>query len=89
LHTVTAATIAIAPAFSSRALQVLGWGSLGAALVFVGALGGSGVELVRMFGALGWGLATLLGVILVLLLALTVPIGVIGLWLTRPRHAAS
>jgi hypothetical protein len=89
LHAVTAASIALSPAFTRRALRVLGWASLAAALVFVGALGGSSVELVRMFGALGWGLAALLGAILVLLLALTVPIGIIGLWLTRAPDATS
>jgi hypothetical protein len=89
LHAVTAATILFAPAFRSRALQVLGWASLGAALIFGGALGGSSMELVQMFGALGWGLAALLGAILVLLLAFTVPIGIIGLWLTRASHAPS
>jgi hypothetical protein len=89
LHAVTAASIAFASAFRSRALQVLSWASLGAAMVFGGALGGSSMELVRMYGALGWGLAALLAAILVLLLALTVPIGIIGLWLTRASHASS
>jgi len=89
LHALTAASVLAAPGLGHRALRVLAWASLGSALVFVGALGGSSVELVRMFGALGWGLTALLGAILVLLLALTVPIGVAGLWLTRTPHAAS
>ncbi len=89
LHAVTAGTVAFAPAFAPRALRLLGWASLGAALVFGGALVGSSLELVRMFGALGWGLAALLGAILVLLLALTVPVGIIGLWRTRASHAPS
>jgi hypothetical protein len=89
LHGLTAVSIALSPAFASRALRLLGWASLGAALVFVGALAGASAELVRMFGALGWGLAALLAAILVLLLALTVPIGIIGLWLTRASHAPS
>lgn len=89
LHAVTAASVLSAPVLGHRALRVLAWASLASALIFAGALGGASVELVRMFGALGWGLTALLGAILLLLLALTVPIGVAGLWLTRAPHAAS
>ena len=83
LHALAAGSASFAPALLPRALKLLAWASLAAALGFVGALGGSSIQLVHMYGALGWGLAALLGVIAILLLALTVPFALLSLRLTR------
>lgn len=70
------------------ALGVLVALSLGAAPWLVGAIVSSSVVMVRMYGALGWGLTVALGAIGWLLLLATLPIGLFGLHCLR-RSAAT
>jgi hypothetical protein len=63
-------------------LRLLGLTSSCAGPVFVVAIGLSCLDLVAMFGPLGWGLTALLGVIGWLLLVGTVPMGLWALRLT-------
>jgi hypothetical protein len=65
------------------ALGVLVALSLGAAPWLAGALISSSVVMVRMYGALGWGLAVALAAIGWLLLLATLPIGLFGLHCLR------
>ena len=67
-------------------LRLLGLVSSFAAPVFVVAIGLSCLELVAMFGPLGWGLTALLAVIGWLLLVGTLPIGLWALRLTAATH---
>lgn len=67
-------------------LRLLGLVSSFAAPVFVVAIGLSSVELVKMFGPLGWGLTALLSVIGWLLLVGTLPL---GLWALRLTAASN
>ena len=66
-----------------HALSVLVVISLAAAPVFAWAIVMTGVAMVRMFGALGWGLSVALAAIGWLLLLATLPLGVLGLRLLR------
>ncbi|HTV20905.1 MAG TPA: hypothetical protein VMG12_19605 [Polyangiaceae bacterium] len=68
-----------------RALGALVVLSLAAAPVFLGALVITSVTMVRMFGALGWGLTVALAAMGWLLALATLPLGVIGLRLLRRR----
>jgi hypothetical protein len=83
LHVCAAGALSWRPARSGRALSLLALGSLGAAPVFAYAIIGTSVEMVQMFGPLGWGLTVALGAIGWLLLLGTVPIGLFLLHLTR------
>jgi hypothetical protein len=67
------------PAAVLRAWRVLAFCSLAAAPVFIGAISLTSVEVVRTYGALGWGLTALLAVIGWLLIVGTVPIALWGL----------
>jgi hypothetical protein len=75
------------------ALRVLVGLSLVAVPWLAGAIISSSVVMVRMYGALGWGLTVALAAIGWLLLLATLPIGFFGLhWLRRsaaPGHSAS
>jgi hypothetical protein len=66
-----------------RALALL---SLGAGVLFLGALGWTSSVLSSRFGSLGTGVSALLGAIAVLLLLATWPFGFWGLHATRTRH---
>lgn len=79
LHAFTAVMAFFRPTAVLGVWRVLAFGSLGAAPVFVTAITLTSVEVVRTYGALGWGLTTLLAVIGWLLLVCTVPIGLWGL----------
>lgn len=79
LHAFTSLTALFRPAAVLRAWRVLAFCSLGAAPTFVFAISLTSVEVVRAYGALGWGLTALLAVIGWLLLVCTVPIGLWGL----------
>lgn len=83
LHVIALYALIFAPRLAAWALSVLGAASLLGALLFTGALAGTSLVLVQTHGPLGWGLAALLGAILVLLWAFTLPIGLLSLWLTR------
>jgi hypothetical protein len=76
------------------ALRVLVALSLVAAPWLAGAIISSSVVMVRMYGALGWGLTVALAAIGWLLLLATLPIGFFGLHCLRrsattPKHSAS
>jgi hypothetical protein len=77
------------PARLVRAVRLLAITSLGAAPVFAWAITRSSLQMVRMFGALGWGLAAALAAIGWLLLLATVPVALFGLSVTRARHEPS
>jgi hypothetical protein len=83
LHLCAAVALSWRPARSGRALSMLALGSLAAAPVFVHAIIATSVEMVQMFGPLGWGLTVGLGAIGWLLLLATVPIGLLLLHLAR------
>jgi hypothetical protein len=83
LHVATAITALCWPHRMRRAWRLLAISSLVCALVFALAIGTASIELVRMFGDLGWGLTALLGAIGLLLLAATLPMGIVGLRWTR------
>jgi hypothetical protein len=83
LHLCAAGALSWRPARSARALSLLALGSLAAAPVFAYAIIGTSVEMVQMFGPLGWGLTVALGAIGWLLLLATVPIGLFLLHLAR------
>jgi hypothetical protein len=79
LHASTALAAVWSPRHVLWLWRLLAICCLGAASIFVAALGFTGFEMVRMYGALGWGLAVLLGVIGWLLVVCTVPMGIWGL----------
>lgn len=83
LHVASALVLSWRPSRSGRALALLALGSLAAAPLFSLAVVVTSVQMVRMFGPLGWGLAVALGAIGWLLLLGTVPIGLFLLHLTR------
>jgi hypothetical protein len=66
-----------------RAWRLLAISSLLCGLIFTLAIGTASIELVHMYGALGWGLTALLGAIGLLLLVATLPMGILGLRWTR------
>lgn len=71
-----------------RPWRALSWLSLGVGATFAGALSWTGVELVRRFGSLGWGVSALLAAIAALLLLATWPFAFWGLRATRKPHGA-
>jgi hypothetical protein len=62
---------------------------MGAAPVFLWAITSTSLQMVQMFGALGWGLAAALAAIGWLLLLATVPVALVGFSVTRARHEPS
>lgn len=88
LHAATAVCAAFVEPWLGRTWQLLAWTSLVCALVFTGATSGASVELVEMYGPLGWGLAVLLAAITLLLLTATVPVALWGLWLLGAGRSA-
>ena len=68
-----------------RVWRLQAFTSLAAALILIGSIALGAERLVVMFGRLGWNLTALLGVIAVLVLGLTVPMGLWGVAATR-RH---
>ena len=83
------ALAAYSPARLERALRVLAVGSLCAAPVFAWAIASTSVRMVQMYGALGWGLTAALAAIGWLLMLATVPVAVLGWYVTRARHEPS
>ena len=83
LHAVTALTTLFWPRRMQRAWRLLAFGSLLCGLIFTLAIGTASIELVQMYGDLGWGLTALLVVIGLLLLVATLPMGILGLRWTR------
>jgi hypothetical protein len=77
------------PARLVRAIRLLAITSLGAAPVFLWAITRTSLQMVQMFGALGWGLAAALAAIGWLLLLATVPVALVGFSVTRARHEPS
>jgi hypothetical protein len=77
------------PARLVRAVRLLAITSLGAAPVFVWVITSTSLQMVQMFGALGWGLVAALAAIGWLLLLATVPVALLGLSVTRARHERS
>lgn len=89
LHACTAISVACCPRRLTRPLQLLALASLGAAPMFVFAVSSASVEMVRMYGPLGWTLTAALAAIAWLLVLGTVPVGIIGLYVTRSSHGRS
>lgn len=92
LHLCTALTLALRPERASWPLKLLGALSLVAALVSTIAILVTSVQMVEMFGPLGWALAAALGAIGWLLLLATLPIASFALYCLRrsgSSHAAS
>jgi hypothetical protein len=83
LHASTALTAACWPRRLGRPLSLLALASLGSAPVFLFAVSATSVEMVRMYGPLGWALTAALVAIAWLILLATVPVGVFGLYLLR------
>jgi hypothetical protein len=83
LHACTALVTICRPRRLRRPLQLLSLASLGAAPIFLFAISATGVQMVRMYGSLGWALTAALGAIAWLLLLGTLPVGVFGLYVTR------
>jgi hypothetical protein len=83
LHACTALTAICWPRRLVRPLQLLALASLAAAPVFLFAVSATSLEMVRMYGPLGWALTAALAAIAWLLLLGTVPVGVFGLYVTR------
>lgn len=77
------------PRHTRRALAWLVGLSLGAAPVLLGAIALTSVTMVRLYGALGWGLTVALAAIGWLLLLATLPLGLVGLHQLRRRSGAS
>lgn len=68
-----------------RLWRAQAFASLAAALLLIGSMAVAAERLVAMFGKLGWNLTALLGVIAVLVLGLTVPMGLWGMAATQRR----
>lgn len=83
LHAATAFTALCWPRRMRHAWRLLAIGSLFCGLIFTLAIGTASIELVRMYGDLGWGLTALLGTIGLLLLVATLPMVILGLRGTR------
>jgi hypothetical protein len=86
LHLCSAFTLAWRPARAGRPLRLLAIASLGAAAVFALAIALTSVQMVRMFGALGWALSVALGAIGWLALLGTLPLGLYLVSVTRRLH---
>lgn len=89
LHAITAAAALFRPPAALRAWRVLAFASLGAAPIFLAAIGMTAVQMVYMYGALGWGLTALLAVIGWLLLVGTLPVALWGLRSSGRAHERS
>ena len=83
LHACTALTAIGWPLRLGRPLSLLALASLAAAPVFLFAVSATSLEMVRMYGPLGWALTAALAAIAWLLLLATVPVGIFGLYVTR------
>lgn len=83
LHACTSLTAACWPRRLGRPLSVLALASLAAAPIFLFAVVATSIEMVRMYGPLGWALTAALAAIAWLLLLATVPVGVFGLYVSR------
>lgn len=83
LHACTALTATCWPRRLGRPLSALAVASLAAAPVFLFAVSATSIEMVRMYGPLGWALTGALAAIAWLLLLATVPVGVFGLYVMR------
>jgi hypothetical protein len=88
LHACTALTATCWPRRLRRPLSLLALASLVAAPVFLFAVSATSIEMVRMYGPLGWALTAALAAIAWLLLLATVPVGIFGLYVVR-WHARS
>jgi hypothetical protein len=88
LHACTAVAAASSPQRLGRPLWALAVASLCAAPIFVLAISMASLQMVRMYGPLGWALTAALAAIAWLLLLATVPVGLFGLYVTR-SHARS
>jgi hypothetical protein len=89
LHSCAAGSLAWRPERAAWSLGVLGVASLAASPVFAYAIASTSIQMVRMFGELGWGLAVALGAIGWLSLLGTLPVGLYVLHVTRGRHERS
>jgi hypothetical protein len=83
LHVCTAFTLLCWPDRVGRPLRLLSLGSWVAAPVFLFAVSSTSLEMVRMYGPLGWALTVALGAIGWLLLLGTVPVALFGWYVTR------
>jgi len=85
-HAATWVVAALWPEQLWRPWRALSWLSLGAGLAFACSIVWAGLDLVRRFGSLGWGVTALLAAIGVLLLLATWPFAAWGLSATRKAH---
>ena len=83
LHACTALTALCWPRRLGRPLWLLALASLLAAPIFLFAVAATSIEMVQMYGPLGWALTAALAEIAWLLLLATVPVGVFGLYVSR------
>lgn len=79
LHAATALSAIWRPSAVLRVWRVVAHCSLAAVPIFIASMSLTSIEVVRTYGALGWGLTALLAVIGWLLLVCTVPIALWGL----------
>jgi hypothetical protein len=86
LHAATALSAVCWSEGLRKIWRVLAFGSLLGGATFSIAIGWASVTLVRTYGDLGWGLAALLGVIGLLLVFCTLPMGLWGLMMTGKAH---
>jgi hypothetical protein len=87
LHVCTAVTLLARPERVGRPLRMLTLGSCVAAPIFLFAISSTSVEMVEMYGPLGWALTVALGAIGWLLLLGTVPVAIFGWYVTRSTDA--
>jgi len=83
LHACTALTAMGWPRRLGRPLSLLALASLAAAPIFLFAVSRTSLQMVEMYGPLGWALTAALAAIAWLLLLATVPVGIFGLYVTR------
>jgi hypothetical protein len=83
LHASTALTLLCWPDRVGRPLRLLTLGSCVAAPIFLFAVSSTSIEMVQLYGPLGWALTIALGAIGWLLLLGTVPVALFGLYVTR------
>jgi hypothetical protein len=89
LHVSTALTLLCWPDRVGRPLRLLTLGSCVAAPVFLFAVSSTSIEMVQMYGPLGWALTVALGAIGWLLFLGTVPLALFGLYVTRSTDEPS
>lgn len=87
LHGSTALSAIWRPTAILRVWRVLAYCSLAAVPIFIASISLTSLEVVRTYGALGWGLTALLAIIGWLLLICTVPIALWGLRRTGKAYA--